>query len=88
MTFVYLLSQAHDIALLSQNPRACHVAADMAEKTSQNKIWPTKGHVAHGPQIVFGLLLAGPLFHFFGPYFFYACSPYNFSSPYTSAHIS
>ena len=36
MTFVYLLSQAYDIALLSQNSRPCHMAGDMAEKTSQN----------------------------------------------------
>jgi len=32
MTFVYLLSQAYDIALLSQNSRPCHMAGDMAEK--------------------------------------------------------
>jgi len=32
MMFVYLLSQAYDIALLSQNSRPCHMAADMAEK--------------------------------------------------------
>ena len=32
VTFVYLLSQAYDIALLSQNSRPCHMAGDMAEK--------------------------------------------------------
>jgi hypothetical protein len=48
--FVYLLSQAYDIALLSQNPRPCHMAADMAEKTSQNEIWPAKA-VAEPPKI-------------------------------------
>jgi len=38
MTFVYLLSQAYDIALLSQNSRPCHIAAHMAEKKNVTKL--------------------------------------------------
>jgi hypothetical protein len=83
------LSQAYDIALLSQNPGACHVAADLAvdmveKKTTQNKIRPAKAHVAHGPQryIFLGLFLAGPTYYLL---LFNECSLYKFSAHTNSA---
>jgi hypothetical protein len=70
------------------------MVANMAEKTSQNEIWPAKAHIAHGPQIFLLLLLEGPLFIFI---FIFAIAartifqptptqPICFNSPHNSTH--
>jgi len=64
MMFVYLLSQAYDIALLSQNSRPCHMAADMAEKNVTKLDLTYKSPRSSWATNIFWAVTGWPIIHF------------------------